>query len=56
MPPELNEARLAAADVIAAGHRISEMLDNIGNLFGKAKTEPSPVNVNDLALVALRGF
>ena len=54
VPPELNEARLAAADVIAAGHRISEMLDNIGNLFGKTKAEPSPVDVNDLALVALR--
>ena len=56
VPPKLDEARLAAGDVITAGHRISEMLDNIGNLFGKAKTEPSPVNVNDLALVALRGF
>jgi C4-dicarboxylate-specific signal transduction histidine kinase len=42
--------------VVTAGHRISETLDNIGNLFGKTKTEPSPVDVNDLALVALRTF
>jgi signal transduction histidine kinase len=54
VPPEVNEARSAAEDILGAGHHISEMLDNIGDLFGKAKQEPSPIDVNDLAIEALR--
>ena len=54
MPPQLDEARSAAEDMIAASYRINKILDDIGNLFGKAKQEPSPVHVNDLAIEALR--
>jgi signal transduction histidine kinase len=52
-PPELDEARLVAEEIITESHRINEMLDNIGDLFGNTKREPSPVDVNDLALDAL---
>jgi len=53
-PPELDEARLAAEEMNAASHRISGMLDDISNLFGEARRDPGPVDVNDLALEALR--
>lgn len=54
MPPQLDEARSAAEDMIAASYRINKILDDIGNLFGKAKQEPSPVHVNDLVIEVLR--
>ena len=54
MPPRLDEAHSAAEEMIAASHRISKILDDIGNLFGKTKREPSPVHVNDLTSEALR--
>ena len=53
-PPDLDEARLAAEEMNAASHRISGMLDDISNLFGEARRDPGPVDVNDLALEALR--
>ena len=53
-PPELDEARLAAEEMNAASHRISGMLDDISNLFGEARRDPGPVDVNDLAVEALR--
>ncbi len=56
VPPELEEARLSAVELVDSSHRISEILENIGKLFGTTKTEPSPVDVNDLTLVALRTF
>jgi C4-dicarboxylate-specific signal transduction histidine kinase len=54
MPPLLDEARSGAGDMIAASYRIDKILDDIGNLFGKARQEPSPVHVNDLVIEALR--
>jgi C4-dicarboxylate-specific signal transduction histidine kinase len=55
-PPKLEKARSAAEKVIAAGHRIGQILDDIRNLFGKTERAPSPVNMNDLALGALRAL
>jgi signal transduction histidine kinase len=53
-PPKLEKARSAAEKVIAGGHRISEILDDIRNLFGTTERVSGPVNMNDLALEALR--
>jgi signal transduction histidine kinase len=55
-PPKLEKARSAAEKVIAAGHRISQILDDIRNLFGTTERAPGPVNMNDLALEALRAL
>ena len=55
-PPKLEKARSAAEKVIAAGHRIGQILDDIRNLFGTTERTPGPVNMNDLALGALRAL
>jgi signal transduction histidine kinase len=55
-PPKLEKARSAAEKVIAAGHRIGQILDDLRNLFGTTERAPSPVNMNDLALGALRAL
>ena len=55
-PPKLEKARSAAEKAIAAGHRISQILDDIRNLFGTTERASGPVNMNDLALEALRAL
>src|SRR5262249_6027301 len=55
-PPKLEKARSAADKVIAAGHRISQILDDIRTRFGRTERAAGPVNVNDLALGALRAL
>src|SRR6516165_3179068 len=55
-PPKLDKARSAAAKVIAGGHRIGQILDDIRDLFGKSERVPSRVNMNDLAREALRAL
>jgi signal transduction histidine kinase len=55
-PPKLEKARSAAEKAIAAGHRISQILDDIRNLFGTTERASGPVNMNDLALQALRAL
>jgi signal transduction histidine kinase len=55
-PPKLEKARSTAEKVIAAGHRISQILDDIRNLFGTTERAQGPVDVNDLALSALRAL
>jgi len=55
-PPKLEKARSAAEKMIAGGHRVGQILDDIRNLFGKSEREPGPVNMNDLALEALRAL
>jgi C4-dicarboxylate-specific signal transduction histidine kinase len=42
--------------VIAAGHRIGQILDDIRNLFGTTERAQGPVDVNDLALSALHAL
>jgi signal transduction histidine kinase len=53
-PPKLEKARSAGENVIAAGHRASQILDDIRNLFGTAERAQSPVDVNDLVVSSLR--
>jgi C4-dicarboxylate-specific signal transduction histidine kinase len=55
-PPKLEKARLVAEKMITGGHRISQILDDIRNLFGTTERASSPVNMNDLALEALRAL
>ena len=42
--------------MIAASHRASQILDDVRNLFGTAEREQVSVDVNDLALSALRAL
>jgi signal transduction histidine kinase len=53
-PPMLEKASSSAEAMVAASHRISEILDDVRNLFGKVNQEPGPVDVNDLMLETLR--
>jgi integral membrane sensor domain MASE1 len=55
-PPKLEKARSAAEKVIAGGHRIGEILEDIRTLFGTTERAPGPVNMNHLALGALRAL
>ena len=55
-PPKLEKARSAAEKVIAAGHRASQILDDIRNLFGTAELRQSPIDMNDLAVKALHAL
>jgi signal transduction histidine kinase len=55
-PPKLEKARSAAEKVIAGGHRIGQILEDIRTLFGRTERTAGPVNMNDLALGALRAL
>jgi signal transduction histidine kinase len=55
-PPKLEKARSAAEKVIAGGHRIGQILEDIRTLFGTTERKPGQVNMNDLALGALRAL
>jgi signal transduction histidine kinase len=55
-PPKLDKALSTAEGMIAAGHRASQILDDVRNLFGPAEHAKSPVDVNDLVVSALRGL
>jgi signal transduction histidine kinase len=56
-PPKLDKARSAAQGIIAAGHRASQILDDIRNLFGTAeRAAQSPIDMNDLAVKALHAL
>jgi signal transduction histidine kinase len=55
-PPKLEKARSAAEKVIAGGHRIGQILDDLRTLFGTTERARVPVNTNDLALGALRAL
>ncbi len=55
-PPKLEKARSAAEKVIAGGHRIGQILEDIRTLFGTTERAPDPVHINDLALGALRAL
>jgi signal transduction histidine kinase len=55
-PPKLEKARLTAERIIAAGHRASEILDDIRKLFGTTDRAQDPVDVNGLTLSVLRAF
>jgi signal transduction histidine kinase len=53
-PANLEKARSVAEGMVAAGHRASQILDDVRNLFGTAGRAQVPVDVNDLARSALR--
>jgi signal transduction histidine kinase len=55
-PPKLDKARSAAEGMIAAGHRASQILDDIRNLFGTAERPQSSIDMNDLAVKALHAL
>jgi signal transduction histidine kinase len=55
-PPKLEKARLTAERMITAGHRSSEILEDIRKLFGTTERPQEPVEVNDLTLSVLRAF
>lgn len=55
-PPKLEKARLAAERMVTAGHRSSEILDDIRKLFGTADLPMDSVDLNDLTLGVLRTF
>ena len=50
MPRPSWTRRSAAEEMLAAGYRISKILEDIGNLSGRTKREPRPIYVNDLAI------
>jgi signal transduction histidine kinase len=56
MPPKLAEARSTAEKIVAAGHRTSEILDDIRQLFGATDAPKDSVDLNDLSLGVLRAF
>jgi signal transduction histidine kinase len=55
-PPKLEKAHLTAERIIAAGHRASQILDDIRKLFGTDEQAQDPVDVNALTLGVLRAF
>jgi len=55
-PPKVEKARSAAEKVVAAGHHISQILDEIRHLFGTVERARGLVNANELILAALRAW
>ena len=53
-PPDLEEVRSALDAMVNDGQRACEILDNVRALFGSAGQRPGPVDVNEMALGALR--
>jgi signal transduction histidine kinase len=51
--PDLEELRSILDDVVDDGHRMSQVLDNLRGLFGKADLTQEPIDVNELAARAL---
>ena len=52
--PDLEEVRSALTDIVSDSHRMSELLQNIRELFGNRKREKEQVDVNDVALKTLQ--
>lgn len=55
-PPALDKARSTVEAMMAATNRASQMLDDIRNLFGQNESTRCPIDVNTLALSALRSL
>jgi signal transduction histidine kinase len=55
-PPDLDGLKSAAEDIVNGTHRIGEVLDDIRRLFGKANSEPLPIDLNDMAGAVLRSL
>jgi integral membrane sensor domain MASE1 len=52
-PPDLEEIRAILNDMISAGLRVSEVLQGIRALFGRADQGREPINVNEIVLAVL---
>ena len=55
-PPDLAEARAAFDDVISDAHRAGQVLDNLRILFGKVDREQEPIDLNKIAVGAMRAL
>jgi signal transduction histidine kinase len=55
-PPAVGQAQGALSDIVVDGHRIAEALDGIRALFKAVDTGQEPVDVNEIALEALRSL
>ena len=55
-PPKLDKARSVAEAIVASGHRASQILEDIRNLFGTNKRPEIPIDMNDLAVQALHAL
>jgi signal transduction histidine kinase len=53
-PPELDEIQSSLENVVSEVHRTSEIMDNVRALFGKGERKNEQVNVNEVALEAIR--
>ena len=52
--PDIGKARDALSQIVAAGHRASEVLVSVRAMFKKETVEEVPVNINDLIAAVLR--
>ena len=52
--PDIGKARDALSQIVAAGHRASEVLVSVRAMFKKETVEEVPVNINDLIATVLR--
>lgn len=55
-PPKLEKARLTAERIVAAGHRSSEILDDVRKLFGTTDPPKDSVDLNGLVVGVLRAL
>jgi len=55
-PPDLEEVELALKDTIVDGHRASQILDSIRELFGKSELKKERIDVNSLTREVLRAL
>ena len=52
--PDLEEVREALNDAVDEGHRISQILANVRQLFGKGQLRKEQIDMNELAVATLR--
>jgi signal transduction histidine kinase len=55
-PPKLDKAQANAERIIAAGHRASQILEDIRKLFGTDEGAQDPVDLNAITFTVLRAF
>jgi signal transduction histidine kinase len=51
--PDLDQARRALHQIVAAGHRAGQVVQNVRSMFKKETQEKAPVDVNDIILEVL---
>src|SRR5262249_62244979 len=53
-PPDVEEVRSSLNDILSDGQRASQIFDNLLHLFGKSDARRELINVNEVAVEALR--